>query len=201
MLMFRSAAMRRFAIIVLILGLTTACAQRAAQAPSVCRTEGQRRMCISDAKTCPCEAYGDCGMPGCLAMGEQVAAERDAAAAAPAPVPTVTAPDAEPDPAPEIRAEIPYATEPAAAPTNARGGCMTSADDRQCRDESYYCPCEAYGDCGHTYCVEPAVKPTERIQSCHTEDQRELCRRNPALCPCPADGECGMPECSRAPAS
>jgi hypothetical protein len=199
MLVPRFLPMIRNLIGVICLGLVVSCAQRAADSASVCRTDGQRRMCIGDAKTCPCEAYGDCEMPGCLAMGEQVAAERETAARTPAPVPDVFTPESEPTP--EIRTEIPSSTNGASATiqTDTREVCRSSSDDRQCREESYYCPCEAYGDCGHAYCVEPAVKPTERIQICRTDDHRELCRRDSALCPCPVDGECGMPECRRAP--
>lgn len=175
----------RFAALPLALSLlASACVRQDRREPVAlttarCGSAAERDVCRAEPLSCVCEAYGDCEMPNCIALGEVVAAQRARAAASP-DTPRAAAP-------PALRVAI---------DTGPRH-CREESDYEQCREESYYCPCEAYGDCGRTYCVEPRVKPREPAKSCKTDDDRDLCRTDPRACPCAVNGLCGMPECDR----
>jgi len=166
--------------VLLFLLFLTACSSAQQQSRSNpqgvnhCRTDGERATCLNDPKGCPCDAYGDCAMSNCLAHGEMVAAERQ-----------VTVPVAPPA-APPVQQVV----------QSGSRICGNDADLRQCSEESYHCPCEAYGDCGKEYCLEPPVKPREVERSCADNQDRADCRRDPSSCPCSVHGLCEMPECS-----
>lgn len=146
-----------------------------------CSTNSERARCMDDPKNCPCEAYGDCEMGNCIAKGEAVAQER----------------------AQVVMDEVPREEVRPVAPARPDTGprrCGSDADFQQCGEESYYCPCEAYGDCGRDHCVEPRIKPREADRACVHEDDRSECRHDPSKCPCSTHGLCEMRECSLSPA-
>lgn len=165
-----------------------------------CASPEDRATCGADPAACPCEAYGDCSMPGCLARGAEVQAARDAApsaaptsapAAATASSPAAAAASTSTSTTPPVSV---HASTPSPATPASGSSCRTAADRNQCSEEPYWCPCDAYGDCGMECCREPQSRPP--AVGCSTEDDRSVCRTDPARCPCPVGGACGMPGCS-----
>lgn len=153
-----------------------------------CASPADRATCGADPANCPCEAYGDCAMSGCLARGQEVQAERDAAPASASRPTPASPPGTSPPPA------AAHAATPPPAASTSGSSCRTGADRSQCSEEPYWCPCDAYGDCGMACCREPEARPP--AIGCKTEDDRDLCRTDSARCPCPVGGACGMPGCS-----
>lgn len=171
--------MKKYLLLLLFLAACSSAQQQAQNAGQVnhCQTAGERATCLDDPKNCPCDAYGDCGMGNCLTHGEMVEAARMRA-----PVAVVAAPVT----------PAPVRHEEEAGPRR----CRSDSDLRQCGEESYHCPCDAYGDCGQEYCLEPPVKPRAVERSCSSNQDRSDCRRDPSGCPCSVHGLCEMAECT-----